>query len=444
MSGGPREAMSEDLRRTSLFSAFEATAAKLEETASRALRGEAQITKDRLKAHQRQIFASFRELVDLQVRRTAGAFFTGNELSTRVTRAARPSAVVLDPACGIGDLLLSHSFRLRPAQRLDDTLDQWGELLLGLELEEPLIRVARARLALAAVAHHQGQTGEGGRTRRPLELLFPGLKQGDGLDAGETVGRATDILLNPPYCRIQAPADCEWGAGSVTAAAVFVDRCLSYAVPRSRITAILPDVLRSGSRYAAWRARVEAYASIDGIEIAGRFDSHTNIDVFVLRLTVRESRSENSPGLPWVAQSTGLILGDYFRVSVGPLVAYRAPLKGSWHPYLDVSRATPWAEIRDPRPFRRFAGRVVQPPFVAIRRTSSPHDRQRAVATLVTGERPVAVENHLLVMEPYDGSEDTCRLALSLLASEKTTEWLNGRIRCRHLTVDSVREIPFG
>jgi hypothetical protein len=53
----------------------------------------------------------------------------------------------------------------------------------------------------------------------------------------------------------------------------------------------------------------------------------------------------------------------------------------------------------------------------------------------------VAVDNHLLVLEPK--AERGIEELVQVLRRPETTEWLNQRIRCRHLTVDAVNQIPW-
>lgn len=67
----------------------------------------------------------------------------------------------------------------------------------------------------------------------------------------------------------------------------------------------------------------------------------------------------------------------------------------------------------------------------------------RASAVLIRSDEPVAVENHLIVLTPRDGTIKTCKTLLEILACETTTEWLDKRIRCRHLTVGVLKELPW-
>ena len=117
---------------------------------------------------------------------------------------------------------------------------------------------------------------------------------------------------------------------------------------------------------------------------------------------------------------------------------------GPWRAYI-LARVLPPGGTFDVSlaQHRRFEGRTFTPPFVAVRRTSAPGDQSRAVATIVTGEQKVAVENHLLVLEPRDRSLESCKRVLKVLTNIRTKEWLDQRIRCRHLTVGSLRDLPW-
>jgi hypothetical protein len=63
---------------------------------------------------------------------------------------------------------------------------------------------------------------------------------------------------------------------------------------------------------------------------------------------------------------------------------------------------------------------------------------------MIFGSEGVLIENHLLVLLPADKSEETCRKIMRILAAPSTTNWLNSHIRCRHLTVAAVAQIPIG
>ncbi|HZV74956.1 MAG TPA: hypothetical protein VFF79_14670, partial [Conexibacter sp.] len=136
-------------------------------------------------------------------------------------------------------------------------------------------------------------------------------------------------------------------------------------------------------------------------------------------------------------------LADVCDVSVGSLVAYREPLLGKRRAYLDArNRGSERYVIPiEERPFR---GRVVRPPFVVIGRTNAPARGfgPRLRATIVRGDRPVAVENHLLVLDPHDKTLRGCRAIVRTVEAQRATTFLDARLRCRHLTVGAVEEIP--
>lgn len=386
-----------------------------------------------------------RDIVELDVRRRAGAFFTGQSIAERAIEPHYPTlsaeSLVYDPACGAADLLLAYARRLPVARDLAATLRSWGQQLHGCDLYPEFIRAAKARLILLALS--RGVSAHCSYVPL-LDRTFPNLKVADGL-TGAASWPASHIILNPPYLTVPAPADCAWGTGAVSQAAVFLDRCLASAAAGTRVVAILPDVLRSGSRYARWRATVEARGLIESVDIIGAFDPWADVDVFVLRLIVAE-RSE-APVATWCSQPLAgpeEHLGDHFDVHVGPVVPHRHPETGRLHPYLQARLLPAWQTCSvSSAPRRRFGGRTFAPPFVVVRRTSAPSDQSRALGTLIVGRQKVAIENHLLVLVPGDGKEATCRRLLSVLQDERTRRWLDQRIRCRHLTVAALLEIPW-
>jgi hypothetical protein len=60
----------------------------------------------------------------------------------------------------------------------------------------------------------------------------------------------------------------------------------------------------------------------------------------------------------------------------------------------------------------------------------------------VDGPKPLAVENHLLVLRPLDGRVETCQELAAWLAEDEVQSVLDARIRCRHLTTAALREVP--
>lgn len=379
-----------------------------------------------------------RTVVPLEELRRLGAFFTGETLARQVVdlvpaRRAR----YLDPACGCGDLLLAASTRLAARGSLEETLAAWNRRLVGRDLVPEFVRAARARLALAAVARGSRPRGD---LVRPTDLLT-NVAIGDGLAL--TPQRGDAVLLNPPYGRIPAPANCRWSSGATTAAAVFLDQMLARCEPGTDFAAVLPEVLRGGSRYSRFRAAVDAQLSIGAIESAGLFDALTDVHVFLLAGRVRRKSLDVARAAEWVPAATGDRLEDVCSVSVGSVVANRDAHRGPDRLYLDARGRGGEREVR-PVGRRRVEKRAVKPPFVVVARTSRPEERERAGlrASIVRASEPVAVENHLIVLVPHDRTVRGCRQVVKLVESRNAAEFLNERLRCRHLTVQALRDIP--
>jgi hypothetical protein len=288
---------------------------------------------------------------------------------------------------------------------------------------------------LAAISRGALPATDGGR---PADLLT-NVAVGDGLSVRPLPGDA--VLLNPPYGRVVAREPREWTSGLTTQAALFLDELLDACNRGAYVAAVLPEVLRSGSRYGRFRAQVERRLLIKAIEPAGLFDALTDVDVFLLAGQVGDRHL--APPARWTPKREGPRLEDICEISVGALVAYRDPGRGPWRAYLDAQSRS-GADETIPEKRRRFRGPVVNPPFVVVGRTNRPNTgtAPRMRATIVRGVRPVAVENHLIVLRPHDHTLRGCRSVVGILESEPASLFLDERLRCRHLTVDAVREIP--
>jgi hypothetical protein len=128
---------------------------------------------------------------------------------------------------------------------------------------------------------------------------------------------------------------------------------------------------------------------------------------------------------------------------VGAVVPFRLSNRGQWRPFIQARDLPSWQAVTDIVQHRRFEGTTFCPPFVVVRRTSRPDDKSRAVATIVQSKRRIAVENHLLVLTPKDKTLRTCKQLMKLLGKRSTNEILNSRIRCRHLTVGALADLPW-
>lgn len=386
-------------------------------------------------------YSVFRREISLDARRKIGAFFSGEAMAKSLAEAVaahvNDQALVLDPTCGIGDLLLARAVHLPLGPTLADTLAAWGERLAGFDVRQDLVALCKARLCLLARAR--------GSFRDQVDPLaaFPHIVVGDMLAATSDalLARADAVLFNPPFGKTKSSTKLEWATGEINAAAIFLDRLTITVRPTALIAAVLPEVLRCGSRYSRFRAAIHARGYSGSFERRGRFDPWTDVDVFTTSLQRTET-----PGSLWLESETlsGETLEDRYEVRVGTVVPHRDADTGPEHAYICAKTTPKWSEGYVPKTRRHHGGRTFAPPFVAIRRTSSPSDRFRAVASVIGGDIPVLVENHLLVASPKDGSLAACQALVERLKSPDVNDRLNAVMRCRHLTTGVIKNLPWG
>ena len=373
-----------------------------------------------------------RERVGLSKRRRIGAFPTPHELADELVLDLPLNSRVFDPSAGTGDLLLARARQLPLLETVAETQTRWEMLLKGNELYREFAVTARRRLALQMLWRHgQGHVGP----RRP----FDSVRTGDALELSKEYAAADVILLNPPFGHAKPRRAPEWSQGSISKAAIHIAHAVSNARAGTEIRAILPDVLRTGTRYNRWREWVAQHARIESVVPRGRFDEFADVNVFTLFMRVG-GKGSLAQWFPPAEQQT---VGSSFEVSVGSVVPHRNPLSGPLVRFAHAKALPRWQVIRALKESRRFSGRLHQPPFVAIRRTSSPADNRRAVASVIVGKRPVAVENHLIVATPRHGGVAACKRLMDYLDSDVVDRWLNERISCRHLTVSSISSLPY-
>ena len=378
----------------------------------------------------------FRQSIDLCERRREGIFFSGPDLAREVAgllHAKMPvGGLALDPTCGIGDLLLAYAEHLPIEATLEATVDSWGRQLAGIEKRAELAAMARARLVVLARAR--------GRFVEPVARIdgcFPAIIVGNMFEESERIAQADGLLFNPPFGQTSDHTVSDWGTGQLSASALCLDSLVAKRAPAAPIAAVLPEVLRCGTRYARFRTRL-ADAGLGGhFASRGRFDAWTNVDVFT---TLLESGVSYLWQLPAIVSAT---VGNRFTVRVGSVVPHRHADEGRWYRFACAKTVPAWSTGFVPETGRRFQGTTHVPPFVVVRRTSSPGDRKRAVGAIILGDSPVAVENHLIVLTPNDGRFESCAELLAVLARDATTDYLNRVIRCRHLTTSSVMGIPW-
>lgn len=382
-----------------------------------------------------------REMVPLEARRIQGAFFTDSErakgLLANIPDKKLNGGFIVDPQCGAGNLLLAAARRLPLKSTPAETLALWGQHLGGLDIAPEFVQATKLRLWLLAVDRCKMSA----KIPSNLDRHLPHICVADSQEDTKIQSRASVLLLNPPYGVRLASEDCAWSTGSVCSAAIFAEDSIRKSSTNAIVAGILPDVLRSGTRYHLWRRQIESLGTVKQIELGGIFDPHTDVDVFLL--TMQRGSSAPKP-FNWTSESitTAKLIRDEFDVHVGPVVPFRNPNLGPWYPYLTMSELAPWTTITDIKSRCRFKGTTYEGPFVAVCRVSRPDDQFRARATLISVDRPVAVENHIIICQPKDGTKATCRVLLKSLQKPATNVRLNQVICCRHLTTRSLLELP--
>jgi hypothetical protein len=425
---------------------FERYVAGLEALAEAALRGKGHLDPRRVAAAlDGDVARVFRSTVTASQRKRTGAFFTGETIARSAVARWRSVNLcrgrIYDPAVGTGDLLLPIAAKLGCDRSLPATLERWSDKLSGCDINSVLVRAARARLVLAATVVSGRRPVQ---RRASLDALFPMLECASGLADNAVLRTASHVVLNPPFVPGRVADDCRWATGRRSLAAVFLDHVLQSAAPGTRVSAVLPDSLRIGPQYRHWRAAVLSRGRDVCALPLGAF-ADADVHVFLLRLIVgieRPGASSDPWHWPTRISNAGNALGDRCHVRVGPYVPHR-DRAGNWHPLLDVSHAPPGGCAERTAPRRRFTGPFERPPFVVVRRTSSPHDHKRVVATLVHRGAPRIVENHLLIIRPREGGVAACKEVMRVLDDPRTDPWINDRTGCRHLTVGVIRDLPW-
>jgi len=386
------------------------------------------------------------QTVPISMRKEQGIYFTNHSLAEKIasdlSRLLAKGIKVIDPTCGVGNLLLACANYLPIGNNLGDTINIWSNYLFGNDLFEEFILATKLKLILFAAIRS--------RDVKNIENIvldrgtFPGLQTKDILQ-GEILEEKVDcVVVNPPFGQAYAPDNCKWSTGNIQKAGLFFERIMRSAPQDQNIIAILPDVLRSGTRYSKWRKIVASLASSLTLEMSGRFDNEADVDVFVLK--VKTGRGIDS--VDWLrfdesTEKTTKSVSDYFEVHVGPVVPHRSKEEGPKYPYIHVRNTLAWETTKNINEFRKYRGKVYKPPFVVVHRTSSPRDKYRCVATILDYNSDIAVENHLLILLPKDRSFKKCDELLKILKDDRTNKWMNSRICCRHLTVASVKELPW-
>lgn len=382
-----------------------------------------------------------RRLVDIKKRREDGIFFTDSVLAEKVLETLKPSftehSVIYDSACGAGNLLIAASNYISRHKIV--TVNK--NYLLGTDIHPEFITAAEQRLQMNNLLN----LADNIKFNKAQQKTGYRLQAKNGLLNNKFYKTATHIFINPPFDQEKQNEKLSWGSGKVSMAAVFIEKAILFSRPGTTIMAILPDVLRSGTRYQKWRNMLDEHCITEKIKLLGQFDEHADVDVYAIKLVKRQRAIEiittdltdNTDQV-----SAHKTLKDIFNISVGPVVDYRDEKKGDKLPYVVSRGLENWSVQAEITLRRRHLGKNFTGPFVVIKRTSRATDENRAMATIINTAEPVYVDNHLIILTPKSGTLVDCELAINILRDNRTNEWLNEHIRCRHLTIKVVSKIP--
>ena len=283
-------------------------------------------------------YAQARKYLKNDFLKETGAFFTNEETSLKIASSIGPyisnKSIILDPSCGAGDLLLACAKYLPVKKTLIATVKYWGDRIAGYDINESFIRAAKARLIILA----RELTGDKSFLNINLDTLFPKIEIANGLEI-DLAGYSNLILvMNPPFNKIMSSANIKWANGIITAASAFMYKYISECQNGTRFIAILPEVLRSGSRYSKWREFV-AYNSLKlNKTMLGRFSACANVDVFILEGEVQHNCID-SEFMWWDNYKMipeKVKIGDLFHVNIGSVVPHRDPEYGELYPYIYI------------------------------------------------------------------------------------------------------------
>jgi N-6 DNA Methylase len=381
-----------------------------------------------------------RRLVSLEKRRNDGVFFTNSLLAEKVLEVLQPTfnnqSVIYDAACGVCNLLIAianylHKHNIQPANK---------NYLLGTDIHPEFVAAANLRLQMNNLLLLSGKT-------KNVSWQKTGylVQKKNGLASNQFYKTATHIFINPPFDQEKLNEKLDWAAGKVSMAAVFMEKAILFAKPGTTIMAILPDVLRSGTRYQKWRDMVNKYCSIQKVELLGQFDEHADVDVYAIKLVKRLQPVDEITNVltdDTDQKDAPKTLKDIFDIRVGPVVDYRDGKEGPQRPYVVSRGLESWSTQKEIGLKRKHTGTSFKGPFVVIKRTSRATDENRAMATIINTTKPVYVDNHLIMLRPKSKTLRDCKLAIKILQDKRTNDWLNEQIRCRHLTVKIVSNIP--
>ncbi len=376
--------------------------------------------------------------LDRASRRSTGVFFSGRDWASALVKKI-PSGKwrrYIDPSAGTGDLLIEIATHFRKKEDLGSTLENWSSRLVAIDLELEFLRIFWLRLVSLALIKHR-------MLHEPDMALFSppeSIKSGDFLDIDFDFKRGDCLVTNPPYQRIIKEGQGN-GSGMRSAAAFHLEKVTRSSCKGVGLVALVPDVLRCGRNYQKFRSHLRQSMSTLEIEPQGQFSCGVDVDVAIISGLIGKGGGERP--VEAVANGTFERVADLYKVSVGSVVPHRDVEDGALLPYIVARSLQRWGVLTDAVHWAAYSSKKVSGPFVVIRRTSSPSDKKRAVATVIDVNCPVLVENHLIVVQPLNGGLQECIDLVCSLEDPRTDMWLNEQMRCRHLTVGAIKELPF-
>lgn len=372
-------------------------------------------------------------------KKDAGVFFTPPDLSTLAAEKFSDGlniGSILDPACGTGNLLYATAKKLQCYPTLEKTLRSWNEKIYGLDINPTFVDLAKRKIIKLAI--EKGAVPSPNHSRKYYCDILSNIKVGDFLENyRDYSGVVSAVIMNPPFSHAIAPKSITWTTGRFNVSALFLFYVIEILPENGDFIGILPDVLKSGTRYSEWRSVISRMCNYE-VQTFGNFQPGVQVDVFLMK----GKKCKRAKILESANSESNLVLSDRFDVSVGPVVPHRDKLIGDEAPFAHAKILPAWETIDTLSERIIHSGRKFKPPFVAVRRTSSPKDKNRAVGCIVNCNEVVAVENHIIVISPKDRSLKSCKVLLEYLRTNFVNEYINSKIRCRHLTVGVIKEIP--
>ena len=143
---------------------------------------------------------SLKNIMGIGSLRELGAFFTPHALAenavSQFSTAITADSKLLDPNCGVGNLLIEATMCLGVKPSLSATLKTWNEVLYGFDIESDFIVITKLLLILAALARGVKLDC----SIEQAESYLTNIKVKNALNiTAEDISHITHLLMNPPF-----------------------------------------------------------------------------------------------------------------------------------------------------------------------------------------------------------------------------------------------------